>query len=74
MTPAEFRTRFRGSPLERTRLKRLRRNIAIAMGNSEDARYLPQLEAWQQAEDAVLRTTAAWAVQRITHSRQRSVI
>ncbi|MBW8745999.1 MAG: tRNA epoxyqueuosine(34) reductase QueG [Acidobacteria bacterium] len=74
MTPAEFRTRFRGSPLERTRLKRLRRNIAIAMGNSEDARYLPQLEAWQQSEDAVLRTTAAWAVQRITHSRQRAVI
>lgn len=74
MTPAEFRRGFNGSPLERTRLKRLRRNIAIAMGNSEDARYLPQLKAWQQSEDAALRTTAAWAVERIAHHRQTAEI
>lgn len=69
MTPSDFRRKFNGSPLERTRLKRLRRNIAIAMGNSGDARYRPQLEAWMQSEDTALRSTAAWALERISHNR-----
>jgi len=58
----EFKRRFKGSPLERTGRKRLLRNVAIAMGNSRDPRFLPQLEAWAtQAEDPVLRESAAWA-------------
>lgn len=34
LDPADFRSNFKGSPLERTRRKRLHRNVAIAMGNS----------------------------------------
>jgi len=40
---AKFRRYFAGSPLERTRRKRLQRNVAIAMGNSADRGFLPQL-------------------------------
>jgi epoxyqueuosine reductase len=58
----EFKRRFKGSPLERTGRKRLLRNVAIAMGNSRDPRFLPQLTAWAtQPEDPVLRESAAWA-------------
>ena len=62
--PAFNRT-FRGSPLERTRRKRILRNVAIAMGNSGESAYLPQLEAWSVGEDAVLAEAAAWAVARL---------
>lgn len=61
MDGREFKRRFKGSPLERTGRKRLLRNVAIAMGNSGEQRFLPQLEAWQQGEDAVLAEAAEWA-------------
>lgn len=65
MDAAEFKRRFKGSPLERTRKKRLQRNVAIAMGNSGEQRFLPQLEAWSAAEDEVLAESAQWAIGRI---------
>jgi epoxyqueuosine reductase len=66
MDSREFKLRFKGSPLERTGRKRLLRNVAIAMGNSGEERFLPQLEAWaSDAEDGVLRESADWARARI---------
>lgn len=73
MDSAAFKRWFKGSPLERTRKKRLHRNVAIAMGNSGDERYLPQLEAWASGEDDVLAESARWAVEKI-HNRARSEI
>ncbi len=66
MDNAEFKRRFRGSPLERTGLTRLRRNVAIAMGNSGDPRHRERLEQWLQADDGVLAESASWALKRIT--------
>jgi epoxyqueuosine reductase len=63
-----FREQFKGSPLERTRRKRLHRNVAIAMGNSGDASFLPQLREWIAGDDEVLADTARWAVDRILGS------
>jgi epoxyqueuosine reductase len=65
MDAAEFKQWFRGSPLERTRRKRLHRNVAIAMGNSGEERFLPQLEVWSNGEDEVLAESAHWAFRRI---------
>jgi epoxyqueuosine reductase len=66
MDAKEFKRRFKGSPLERTGRKRLLRNVAIAMGNSGEARFVPRLEAWAaQSDDAVLREAAEWAKARI---------
>jgi epoxyqueuosine reductase len=65
MDAREFKQRFQGSPLERTGRKRLLRNTAIAMGNSEDDRYLAQLEEWGTSEDPILAEAAAWAMVRI---------
>lgn len=65
MDSRAFKRWFKGSPLERTGKKRLRRNVAIAMGNSGDERYLPQLESWAESEDEVLAESARWARERI---------
>ncbi|HEY0161610.1 MAG TPA: 4Fe-4S double cluster binding domain-containing protein, partial [Edaphobacter sp.] len=62
---ASFRSYFKGSPLERTRKKRLHRNVAIAMGNSLDSGFLPRLEEWSAGEDEVLAESARWAIRRI---------
>ena len=69
----DFARVFRGSPLERrrrdtSRRKQFRRNLAIAMGNSGDAGFLPQLEAWAASGDAVLAETAAWASARLRNT------
>jgi epoxyqueuosine reductase len=65
---AGFRAAFKGSPLERTRRKRLHRNVAIAMGNSLDRQFLPQLEMWSKADDEILTESARWAIRRIEQS------
>jgi len=61
MDAREFKRWFKGSPLQRTGRKRLLRNVAIAMGNSGEQRYLAQLEAWAASDDLVLSETAEWA-------------
>jgi epoxyqueuosine reductase len=61
-----FNRWFRGSPLERTRRKRILRNVAIAMGNSGEHEFLPQLESWAAGDDAVLAEAAAWAIRRLS--------
>ncbi len=65
MDAVEFKRWFAGSPVERTRRKRLQRNVAIAMGNSGERRFAAQLEAWAEAEDPVLAEAAKWATIRI---------
>jgi epoxyqueuosine reductase len=62
---AGFKREFAGSPLERTKRTRLHRNVAIAMGNSGDAGFVPRLKDWAGGEDAVLRESAAWALERL---------
>ncbi|WP_433972363.1 tRNA epoxyqueuosine(34) reductase QueG [Tunturiibacter lichenicola] len=65
MDAAEFKQWFKGSPLERTRRKRLHRNVAIAMGNSGEDRFIDQLKQWSEGEDPVLAESAEWALRRI---------
>jgi epoxyqueuosine reductase len=66
MDAAEFKRWFKGSPVERTRRKRLLRNVAIAMGNSGERRFAAQLEAWAAADDPVLAEAAEWATNRLS--------
>ena len=65
MDGPEFNRWFRGSPLERTRRKRVLRNVAIAMGNSRQAEFVPRLEEWAAGEDEVLAEAARWALGKI---------
>jgi epoxyqueuosine reductase QueG len=43
----------------------LRRNVAIAMGNSGLAQYALKLEEWAAASDEGLRVAARWALGRL---------
>jgi epoxyqueuosine reductase len=70
-TPEEFNQQFRGSPIKRTKRSGLLRNVAIAMGNSGEQEFLPQLKVWAnaEAEDPVLAEAAAWAIERLSNAR-----
>jgi epoxyqueuosine reductase len=58
---AEFERTFNGSPVRRAQFLGLRRNVAIAMGNSRLARFAPWLEKWAESADGGLRAAAFWA-------------
>ena len=62
---ASFKAVFSGSPLERTKRRRVHRSVAIAMGNSGDASFRPQLATWADGNDPVLAEAARWALARI---------
>jgi epoxyqueuosine reductase len=64
MTPEDFAHWFYGSPIKRAKYEGLRRNLAIAMGNSGRDDHLPHLEEWSRDDDPVLRETAEWALRR----------
>jgi epoxyqueuosine reductase len=65
MDGPEFNRMFRGSPLERTGRKRVQRNVAIAMGNSADASFVPRLREWSAGEEPVLAEAARWALDKL---------
>ena len=59
---AEFERHFNGSPVRRTGFMGLRRNVAVAMGNSGEMRFAERLETWGTAADDGLRAAARWAL------------
>ena len=66
MDEAEFERQFSGSPVRRAGFLGLRRNVAIAMGNSGLARFAPCLEKWAEDADKGLRTAARWALGKLS--------
>ena len=65
MSAEEFREKFRASPVRRAKQKGIRRNAAIAMGNSGEAGFKPVLEKLRTDEDPVVAESAAWALRKI---------
>ena len=62
---ADFEQLFNGSPVRRAGFDGLRRNIAIAMGNSGLPGFTARLEDWSNAADHGLRSAAQWALARL---------
>ena len=69
MDEAEFERTFNGSPVRRAGFLGLRRNVAIAMGNSGLGRFAPLLKTWAEDADDGLRTAALWAIEKLKASR-----
>ena len=65
MSVEDFREKFRGSPIRRTKRNGLRRNAAIAMGNSGDRSHRPVLEEMISDEDTTVAESAEWALKRL---------
>ena len=69
---ADFERLFNGSPVRRTGFQGLRRNIAIAMGNSGVRRFVPWLKRWASEDDSPsekVRSAAAWALTQILRGK-----
>jgi len=69
MSEAEFEAQFNGSPVRRAGYNGLRRNIAIAMGNSGLAYFAARLEEWAVDADEGLRAAARWAQRRLAERK-----
>ena len=66
MPVEEFRETFRGSPIRRTKYSGLRRNVAIAMGNSGNRDFLPLLHKMAGDPDETVAESARWAAARLS--------
>jgi epoxyqueuosine reductase len=62
MDEAEFERWFNGSPVRRAGFLGLRRNLAVAMGNSGMGRFVARLEEWVGDADEGVRSAAVWAL------------
>ncbi|HWZ43266.1 MAG TPA: tRNA epoxyqueuosine(34) reductase QueG [Candidatus Saccharimonadales bacterium] len=65
MTQEEFSQTFRGSPVKRTKFSGMKRNVAVAMGNSGNREFLPALERLAADQDATVAEHARWAIEKI---------
>ena len=61
----EFREKFRGSPIKRTKHSGLRRNALIAIGNSSEQSLLPVAERACKDPDPTVAEAAQWAKKRL---------
>ncbi len=60
-----FKRAFKGSPLERTKRRRVQRNVAIAMGNSGLREFTGKLTEWAQGKDGLVAEAAEWSLGRL---------
>jgi len=65
MTVEEFNGVFRGSPVKRTKRSGIRRNVAIAMGNSGNKDFLPLLDQLAADEDVSVAESANWGKEQL---------
>lgn len=63
--PADFRTRYRDTAMERPRRRGLLRNAAIALGNSGRPEAVPALCRALEDSEPLVRGAAAWALGRL---------
>lgn len=66
-----FRTLFAGSPIKRIGHARFLRNVLIAIGNSADDMLISRVEARLDADDALVRGAAVWALRKLAPERAR---
>ncbi|MGA8743651.1 MAG: tRNA epoxyqueuosine(34) reductase QueG [Terracidiphilus sp.] len=63
-----FERVFNGSPVRRAGFLGMRRNTAIAMGNSRDQGFASRLREWAESADEGLRSAARWALKQIRNT------
>lgn len=74
LTEEEFRVRFRGSPIKRTKRRGLLRNVCVALGNSGDRGAVPALCEALRHEEALVRGHAAWALGQLGGTQARQAL
>jgi epoxyqueuosine reductase len=67
MTPEEFSGAFRGSPMKRAKLRGLKRNAAVVLGNVGTIDDMDLLARALEDSEPLVREHAAWALERLRH-------
>jgi epoxyqueuosine reductase len=68
LTEEEFREVFRSSPIQRAKYAGFLRNVAIAMGNSGQAKFREPLERLAASENDLVAEHARWALGQLVDS------
>ncbi len=68
LSAAEFREKFRGSPILRAKRRGFLRNVAVALGNLKNPAAVPALIDALEDEEALVRGHVAWALGEIGQS------
>jgi epoxyqueuosine reductase len=69
LNPAAFRNAFAKTPIKRTGRNRFLRNVLIAVGNSGDLTFVPEIERLLLDDSPLVRGAAVWALGRLDRSR-----
>ena len=67
MSPQEFSRAFKGSPMKRAKLRGLRRNAAVVLGNVGNPEDVDVLTGALDDPEPLVREHAAWALDRVAH-------
>lgn len=67
---AQFKKRFAGTPLMRTKRRGLMRNVCVALGNVGDPQALEPLRRAARDEEPLITEHARWAIERIENRIQ----
>jgi len=68
MNEESYRKIFRESPIKRAKYSGLKRNVAVAMGNSGRREFIPYLERMAAEADPVAGEHAQWALKKLESS------
>ncbi|HET7552340.1 MAG TPA: tRNA epoxyqueuosine(34) reductase QueG [Gemmatimonadaceae bacterium] len=74
MSQSEFSAGFRGSPMKRAKLRGLKRNSAVVLGNIGSPDDVPALAAALSDSEPLVRAHAAWALGRIGSPEAREAL
>ena len=66
MSDEDFRTAFKGSPMKRAKLRGLKRNAAVVLGNVANPDDQAVLVAAIEDDEELIREHAMWALTRIS--------
>jgi epoxyqueuosine reductase len=69
LSPAQFKSRFRESPILRATRDGFVRNVVVALGNSGNHKSLPVLAETLNDRSPLVRSHAAWALGRLSTPR-----
>src|SRR5829696_4526062 len=72
LSQAEFSVAFKNSPMKRAKLRGLKRNAAVVLGNVGTVEDVPALQQALEDPEPLVREHAAWALARIHSERERA--
>jgi len=69
LSPKDFNHKFKNSPIQRAKRRGYLRNVAVALGNKGQPEFIPVLEVALKDSEPMVRSHAAWAIERIRYSK-----